>query len=113
MTRPATRRSILTADRLYTAAIIIGAALVPHLAISIVGGWPTQAFSAHVLAVLLLFGGGWRFEAAERLAVGEQLKAKKSKKSKKSARTSEVPDDMERFEDIVARLRAEEDGNAA
>jgi hypothetical protein len=114
-TRPATRRRILTSDRLYTAAIIFGAALVPHLVISVAGDWPAQPFSAHVLAVLLLFFGGWKIEAGERqtaLVMGEQLKVKKSKKSKKVERDSATPR-AESFEDIVRHLRAEEDGNTA
>lgn len=111
-TRPATRRRFLTADRLYTTAIIFGAALVPHLAISIAGGWPAQPFSAHVLAVLLLFGGGWKIESADRqveYALGGQIKVKKSKKSKKVTPSAELDDDMERFEDIVRNLRKDDD----
>ncbi|MEU0532020.1 hypothetical protein [Amycolatopsis tolypomycina] len=117
MTRPATRRRILTSDRLYTAGILIGAALVPHLAISIAGDWPAQPFSAHVLAVLLLFGGGWKIESAETQAEranGGQPKVKKSKKSKKAAADpAQRHGDMESFEDIVRHLRKEEDEDAA
>jgi len=111
-TRSATRRRILTADRLYTAAVLIGAALIPHLAISIVGDWPPQPFSLHVLLVLLLTGGGWKVEVAEQqaeLITGEPSKTKKSKKSKKAVSGYAPSNDMERFEDIVSRLRKEDD----
>ncbi|MGW4525123.1 hypothetical protein [Amycolatopsis sp. NPDC004378] len=63
MTSPAsTRRRLHTSDRLFIAAILAGAMLVPHLVLSIVGDWPAQPFNAHLLVVLLLVGGGWRAE---------------------------------------------------
>ncbi|UKD55097.1 hypothetical protein L3Q65_45840 [Amycolatopsis sp. FU40] len=51
---------MLTADRLYTAAIVVGTTLIPHLVLGIVGDWPIQAFNLHLVLVLLLVGFGWR-----------------------------------------------------
>lgn len=106
MTSPTTdRRRLHTSDRLFIAAILAGAMLVPHLVLSIVGDWPAQPFSLHLLVMLLLVGGGWRAELSEERA---KLAAatRKSRKDKKKTEPQPKPDEeISSFDAITRQLR--------
>lgn len=114
MTSPATtRRRLHTSDRLFIAGILAGAMLVPHLVLSIVGDWPAQPFSTHLLVVLLLVGGAWRAELSEERAA----LARAHKPRKKKAAESATFDDVNSFDAITRQLRdrqfgARDDGAA-
>lgn len=57
---------MLTCDRLYTAAIVVGAALIPHLVLGLLDEWPAQAFNLHLVLALVLVGLGRRSDNLER-----------------------------------------------
>ena len=101
-TRPAPRRRILTADRLYTAAFVVGVMLVPHLILGTIGQWSDKPFVLHALLALFLAGCGWK--ATVTAAVETVEEAARGRKNKGKKQLKELTDDQ-RFEQITSQLR--------
>jgi hypothetical protein len=109
--RPAARRR-LNADRLYTAAILLGAMLVPHAILGIVGNWPDKAFNLHLIVVLLLAGGAWKQDIVEAAAAAAADAVRRKGKTKKAYANQTLHTDAARFDAITRQLR-DKGGSAA
>lgn len=85
MTSPSTTPpKILGSSQLYTAAMILGVMLFPHVMLAIHLQWPVQVFTLHAVIVVITFGLAVRAENVERAAAAAQRKKTVKKQPSKT-----------------------------